>query len=107
MKAFLKNNRQSPRKVRLVANLIRGKEVDQVLAALSFMDKKSAPVIKKLIESAVANAKHQGKSTDNLYIKEILVDQGVSFRRFMPRAFGRATPFRRRTSNITLVLGEK
>lgn len=107
MKAFLKNYSQSPRKVRLVANLIKGKEVQRARAILSFMDKKSAPDIKKLLESAIANAAHQNKNTDGLVIKDIRVDSGLSLRRWRPRAFGRATPFRRRKSKITLVLAEK
>ena len=107
MKAFLKNYSQSPRKVRLVADLIRGKDVERARAILKFMDKKSAPDIKKLLESALANAKEQKKSTEGLIVKDVRVDKGIAFRRFMPRAFGRATPFRRQTSRITLELGEK
>ncbi len=107
MKAFLKNYSQSPRKVRLVANLIRGKDAQRARAILSFMDKKSAPDIKKLLESALANAEHQKKDTSNLIVKDIQVDLSSSLRRWRPRAFGRATPFRRRMSRITLQLGEK
>ena len=107
MKAFLKNYSQSPRKVRLVADLIRGKDVEKARAILSFIDKKSAPDIKKLLESALANAEHQKKNTDNLIVKDIRVDSGIAMRRWMPRAFGRATPFRRRKSSIALELGEK
>ena len=107
MKAFLKDYSQSPRKVRLVANLIKGKDVQRARAILSFMDKKSAPVIKKLLESAIANATHQKINTDGLIVSDIRVDSGMALRRWRPRAFGRATPFRRRKSKITLVLGEK
>ena len=107
MKAFLNNYRQSPRKVRLVADLIRGKDVQKARAVLSFLDKKSAPDLKKLLESALANAQHQKKSTDNLIVKDIRVDKGIAFRRYMPRAFGRATPFRRQTSRVSLELAEK
>ena len=107
MKAFLKNYSQSPRKVRLVADLIRGKHVERARALLSFMDKKSASDLKKLLESAIANAQHQKKDTHELIVKDIRVDSGMSLRRYMPRAFGRATPFRRRKSNVTLILGEK
>lgn len=107
MKAFLKNYAQSPRKVRLVANLIRGKDAQRARAILSFMDKKSAPDIKKLLESALANAVDQKKDTSNLIVKDIQVDSGASLRRWRPRAFGRATPFRRRMSKVTLQLGEK
>lgn len=107
MKAFLKNYRQSPRKVRLVANLVRGMDADKARTILSFMDKKSAPTVKKLLESALANAHAQGKAAANLIVKEIFVDQGLSMRRARPRAFGRSAPFRRRASKITLNLGEK
>ncbi|PCI28471.1 50S ribosomal protein L22 [Candidatus Kaiserbacteria bacterium] len=107
MKAFLKNYSQSPRKVRLVADLIRGKDIEKAKALLTFIDKKSAPALKKLLESAVANAKDLKKNTDNLIVKDIRVDSGMSLRRWRPRAFGRATPFRRRKSKVTLVLGDK
>ena len=109
MKAFLKHYRQSPRKVRLVADLIRGMNVERARTILGFSDKKSAPALKKLLESALANAKENDKhtTTENLVIKDIRVDEGLSFRRFRPRAFGRATPFRRETSQVSLQLGEK
>ncbi|MAJ97338.1 50S ribosomal protein L22 [bacterium] len=108
MKAFLKNYSQSPRKVRLVADLIRGKDVQHARAILSFMDKKSAPDLKKLLESALANAENQKKNTEDLVVKEIFVDSaGGALRRWRPRAFGRAAPFRRHSSKITLQLGEK
>lgn len=107
MKAFLKNYRQSPRKVRLVAGLVRGMEAVKAGTILSFMDKKSAPAVKKLLDSALANAKTQGKDEKDLVIKEIFVDQGISMRRARPRAFGRSAPFRRRSSKVTLQLSEK
>ena len=107
MRAFLKNYSQSPRKVRLVADLIRGKDTGRARAILAFLDKKSAPDLKKLLESAMANAAQQKKNADDLFIKDIRVDSGMSLRRWRPRAFGRAAPFRRRTSKVTLVLGEK
>lgn len=107
MKAQLNNYRQSPRKVRLVADLIRGKGVERARTILSFLDKKSAPDLKKLLDSAVANAKQQDKAADSLVVQDIRVDKGIAFRRYMPRAFGRATPFRRQTSRVSLVLGEK
>ncbi len=107
MKAFLKNYRQSPRKVRLVADLVRGMDAEKAKTVLSFMDKKAAPVVKKLLESAIANAKTQGKEEKNLKVDEIFVNQGISLRRWRPRAFGRAAPFRRHASKITLNLAEK
>ncbi|MCD5384339.1 MAG: 50S ribosomal protein L22 [Candidatus Pacebacteria bacterium] len=107
MKAFLKNHDQTPRKARLVADLVRGKEVEQARAMLSFTDKKSAIAIKILIESAVANAKQAGIDAVNLFIKEIRVDEGLKLRRWRPRERGRAAPFKRRMSKISLTLGEK
>ncbi len=107
MKAFLKNHRQTPRKTRLVADLVRGKTVESAIAMLSFTDKKSAVAIKALIESAVANAKQAGVDVARLFIKEIRVDEGLKMKRWRPRERGRAAPFRRRTSKVSLVLGEK
>tara|TARA_B100000745_G_scaffold130817_1_gene85260 strand:+ start:16336 stop:16662 length:327 start_codon:yes stop_codon:yes gene_type:complete len=107
MRAFLKNYSQTPRKVRLVADLIRGKDVQKARAILTFIDKKSAPALKKLLESAVANAEHAKQDTSNLFVKDIRVDQGLELRRWRPRAFGRAAPFRRRKSSVTLTLAEK
>jgi len=105
MKAYLKNFRQSPRKVRLVADLIRGKKVDRAQAHLSFTDNKSAPALKKLLESAIANARVQGEKPENLIVKEITVDQGLTMKRFIPMARGRANPIRKRSSRISLILG--
>ncbi len=107
MKAFLKNHRQTPRKTRLVADLVRGKAVEDALSMLSFTDKKSAIAIKGLIESAVANAKNSGAEIAGLFIKEIRVDEGLKMKRWRPRERGRAAPFRRRTSKISLTLGHK
>ncbi len=104
MKARLKNYRQSPRKVRLVANLVRGKSVVRALTALSFLDKKSAAPIKKLIESAVSNAENKGSKKEDLAVSDIQVDEGVSFTRFRPRARGRAAPIKRRSSHININL---
>jgi len=107
MKAFLKNHRQTPRKTRLVADLVRGKSVEHAKDVLSYTDKKSALIIKTLIESAVANAKNLGADISNLFVKEIRVDEGLKMKRWRPRERGRAAPFRRRTSKVSLVLGEK
>ena len=107
MRAILKNHRQSPRKVRLVANFIRGKSVNRALALLNLLPKRASRPVVKLLESAIANAKNSfGASADNLVIKEIRVNPGFVFKRFVPRAFGRAAPVRKRTSHITVVLGE-
>jgi large subunit ribosomal protein L22 len=107
MKAFLKNYRQSPRKVRLVAGLIKGKSVAQAIAELDFLAKRSGLPIKKLLLSAVANAKQQGKEMENLFIKELRVDKGIVMKRMMPAAMGTGHRINKRTSHINLLLAEK
>jgi len=107
MKAFLKNYRQSPRKVRLVAGLIRGKNVDEALVQLGFLAKRASDPIKKLLLSAVANAKQIGAEKENLFIKEIRVDKGIVMKRMMPAAMGTGHRINKRTSHILLVLAEK
>lgn len=107
MKAFLKNYRQSPRKVRLVTELVKGKSVPKALALLDLAGKRAGFPIKKLILSAAANAKENGKiEADKLIIKDIRVDKGVVLKRFMPRARGRAAGIKKRTSHVVVVLGE-
>ncbi len=106
MKARLKNYRQSPRKVRLVANLIRGKSILLALSSLSFLEKKSALPIKKLLESAVANAENQGAKKENLIVSDIQIDEGFSFTRYRARARGRAAPIRKRSSHINITLSD-
>jgi large subunit ribosomal protein L22 len=107
IKAKAKHIKMSPRKVRLVVDVARGKEVQAVLEQLKFINKLAVKPVVKLINSAVANAKHNFEiEPDNLYVKEIKVDEGPTLRRWMPRAFGRATPLRKRTSHINLVLSE-
>ncbi len=105
--ATLSNYRQSPRKVRLVANLIRGKKVSVALSALTFLPKRAGEPVKKLIESAVANGKNQNIKQDDLFIKEIRVDKGVVLKRSMPRARGRAFPINKRNSHVKVVLATK
>lgn len=107
MKAFLKNYRQSPRKVRLVAGLIKGKKVDEALVELNFLAKRAGEPINKLLLSAVANAKQMGFDQANLYIKEIRVDKGIVMKRMMPAAMGTGHRINKRTSHVLLVLGEK
>jgi len=108
MKANLKNYGQSPRKVRLVADLVRGKKVSQALLELNYLPKRATEVMTKLISSATANAENNFKvSADDLIIKEISVDQGVTLKRYRPRARGVAKRINKRTSNITLSLGVK
>src|SRR3954468_16231106 len=105
MKAQLTNYHQSPRKVRLVADLIRGKSIAQAKAALMFLPKKSSPAIEKLLDSAVSNARQTGQSADNLFVKTIQVNKGVAMRRFMPKARGRASRYQKTMSIISLELG--
>ncbi len=108
MKAILTNYRQSPRKVRLVADLIRGKQVAKAIEALNFLPKRAAGPISKLISSALANAVENFKVTpDVLFIKSIGVDKGVTLKRFRPRARGRASRINKRTSNLMVMLGIK
>ena len=107
MKASLKNYRQSPRKVRLIADLVRGKEVKKALAALRFVNKKAAEPFSKVINSALANATSQGVEADSLVIKKVAVDKGTVLKRFMPRARGSASRINKRNSHITVELGKK
>ena len=106
--AKLKALRMSPRKARYVADLVRGKSVDKALDALKFTNRAASLPIRKLIESAVANAENnQGLDIDILMIKEIRVDVGPTLKRFRPRAQGRAFPVRKRTCHVSVVLAEK
>lgn len=107
MKAFLKNYRQSPRKVRLVASLVKGKGVEEALLELDFLVKRASLPLKKLLLSAISNAKNLGKEKENLKVLEFRVDKGIIMKRSMPRAMGRASRINKRTSHITIVLGEK
>ncbi len=107
MKAFLRNYRQSPRKVRLVADYIRGKRAEDARSLLSALPKRAALPMLKLLDSALANAKNtKGLGAESLSVKEIRVDAGPTLKRFMPRAFGRASPINKRSSHVSLVLGE-
>lgn len=106
-KAVGKYIRISAQKARLVADVVRGMGVDQAITTLRFMPKKGAGLIKKVLESAVANATQDDKAdVDNLYIKKIIIDGGPSLKRISPRAQGRATGIIKRTSHITVVLDE-
>ncbi len=106
MKASLKHYRQSPRKVRLVANAVKGKSVPQADAVLSFMPKRAAEPVRKLIASAAANAAVQGADVDRLVVKSVEVNKGLVMRRFMPRAQGSAKPINKRTSHVLVTLAE-
>jgi len=106
-KAELNKYRQSPRKARLVADAIRGKKVEDAIITLSFIPKRTALPIQKLISSALANAKNRSIETENLIVKEIMVDQGPTLYRRRPRSRGMSNPIRKRTSQIRVVLAPK
>lgn len=107
VKAKAKFIRMSSSKIRLVANLIKKLPVNKALDQLRFINKLAAKPVAKLINSALANAEHNFElAKDNLFIKEITVGQGPTLKRWLPRAHGRATPIRKRTSHLNLVLGE-
>lgn len=106
-RAITKFVRLSPRKVRLVVDQIRGKGVEEALSILKFTPKRSAAIVTKTLRAAVANAEGtQSVDVDKLYVKRVMVDEGGMWKRFMPRAMGRATRVRKRLSHITVVLDE-
>ena len=104
--AFLKNYKRSPRKVRLVADTIRGKKINDAQNLLDFMPKRAALPLKKLLESAIANAKVNGESLDTLVVTEISVQKGIVAHRWMPKWRGMAHPIKKRSSHVKIVLGE-
>jgi large subunit ribosomal protein L22 len=109
MKAFLKNYRQSPRKVRLVAELIKGKRVAEAILILETMPKRATGPISKLLLSAVSNAKQQSPTLkeEDLFIENVTVNKGIVLKRSMPRARGSASRINKRTSHVMLTLIEK
>jgi len=108
MKATLKNYRQSPRKVRLVADLVSGKSVDRALSELKFTPKRASLMLSKLIESAVSNAKDKDKvEKESLFVKNIQVNAGKTLQRSLPMSRGRAFRIHKRSSHITISLEEK
>lgn len=107
VKAELNNYRQSPRKVRLVADSVRGKKVDEAMIALSFIPKRSALPVQKILASALANAKNLSLATEDLVVKKITVDAGSTLHRRRPRSRGMANPIRKRTSRISVILAPK
>ncbi len=108
-KAIAKYVRISSRKVRIVLDLIRGKQVDEALAILQFTPKAASPVIEKVLASAVANAENNPPylNRDNLFVAETYANQGPTLKRFRPRAKGSAAPILKRSSHITVILDEK
>jgi large subunit ribosomal protein L22 len=104
MKATLDSHNQSPRKVRLVANLVKGKKVPAALAALEFLPKRASEPVAKLIKSAAANAKQKGENPEELTVTSITVESAGMLKRYMPRAFGRASAIRHKKSRVKVVL---
>jgi len=105
VRAQLNNYRQSPRKVRLAADLVRGQTVDEALRRLKFLTKRTAAPLAKLIRSAAAN--NRGASSSDFVVKKITVDAGIVFKRFRAGARGRAFPLKKRTSRVSVVLEPK
>ncbi len=112
-RAVLKHARVSPQKARLVADLVRGRDAAEAVEILAFLNKKSAPMIRKLVESAISNAEvaaerdNEQLDIDDLFVKTIFVDGGPTLRRFRPRAQGRATRIIKKTSHITVELATR
>ena len=107
VQAHLRMIRISPRKVRLVADLIRNKKVGEAIVILDNTNKKSSVPVKKLVKSAVANAvNNNGLDADKLFIKKIFVNEGPTLKRFRPRAHGRAYEILKRTSHITITVSD-
>jgi large subunit ribosomal protein L22 len=112
-RAFQRGTRQSPYKMRLVIDQIRGKDVNEALALLTFSKKHAAKQISKTLKSAVANAEQAARATnaaldvDALYIKHAIINEGPKLKRFMPAAQGRATPIQKRTSHVEIVVAER
>jgi large subunit ribosomal protein L22 len=108
VKARLRFARIAPRKARLVADLVRGKRSEEALNILNFTKKAAAKILIKLLKSAIANATQKKTvDIDRLYVKQIMVDQGPTMKRYQSRALGRATTIRKRTSHIHIILDER
>jgi large subunit ribosomal protein L22 len=107
-KAIAKTVRIAPRKVRLVVDLIRGKDIKEAQAILMFTPRGASPVILKVLNSAVDNAEHNNNANvENLFVKEVYVNEGVRLKRLLPRAKGQGDIIQKRTSHITVVVAEK
>ncbi|MDD5152618.1 MAG: 50S ribosomal protein L22 [Candidatus Pacebacteria bacterium] len=105
MKAYLKSYRQAPRKVRLVANLMKGKTAERALVELSVLPKRASEAMKKLLLSAIANAKENDHiGIEELFVKEVRVDQGMILKRFIPKSHGSASPIHKHTSHVMIEL---
>lgn len=107
-KAIAKTVRIAPRKARLVADLVRGKSVSDAMITLAYTNKAASPLIEKVLKSAVANAvNNHTMNEETLYVKEIMINEGPTLKRFRPRAKGSASPILKRTSHISIVVSEK
>lgn len=107
-KAVAKTVRIAPRKVRLVVDLIRGKQVGEAVAILNLTPRAASPIVEKVLKSAMANAEHNYEmDVNSLVVEQVFVDEGPTLKRFRPRAMGRASQINKRTSHITIVLSEK
>jgi len=112
-RAIQRTTRQSPYKMRLVIDQIRGKNVNEALALLRFSKKHAAKQIEKVLTSAVANAEYHARESDEsidvdtLFVKKAIVNEGPKLKRFMPAAMGRATPIHKRTSHVEIVVAER
>ncbi|MGB1097010.1 MAG: 50S ribosomal protein L22 [Acholeplasmataceae bacterium] len=108
MKAHAKTVRVTPRKARLVIDLIRGKNIKEAQAILMFTPRAASPIILKVLNSAIANAENNNNaSVDKLYVKEAYVNEGVRLKRLLPRAKGRGDIIQKRTSHITVIVAER
>jgi large subunit ribosomal protein L22 len=106
-KAVVRGVTMSPRKMRVIANLVRGKSVDSAMGLLKLMPKKGAAVIRKLLISAVANAEQKGvNDVDKMVIHQLLIDNGPIQKRWMPRSMGRANRINKRSTHVTVVVAE-
>src|SRR3989338_2714415 len=105
--AILQSHNQTPRKVRLVTDLVKGKSVKEALAILQFLPKRAAEPVAKLIKSAIANAKQKGEKVEELTVQNITVESAEILKRYMPRAFGRASLIRHRKSRVIVTLAPK
>lgn len=107
-KAIAKYIRVSPRKIRLLMQELKGKKVEEALNILTFAPQRGAPILRKLVNSAIANASQDPDTdVDSLFIKHIFADEGPTLKRFRPRAMGRATRIRKRSSHLTVILDKK
>ena len=106
-RAIVRNVRMTPRKIKLICDLIRGKDAGEAMAIIMNTPKAASELMIKLLKSAMANAENNaGLNPDELYVSEVYANQGPTYRRFMPRARGRATRIRKRTSHITIILDQ-